>query len=257
MGNTIRMEYFRIIHMRLLFLLLLLVAGISSCGKKDMSVNQISSQIYTNPSEELILKKSYQLISENDRERIWQSLSDTSQSINEAIEIVNSIKDLPLRFKSSLHLTFLDIWTVKALGESQNTKSSQEHNRIALKIDHAQKKIVNEMQELYEDEILFDCILAESNLSPRYVFLDNNEVHLMNGFFIATQEVRPWRLKGDTIVFEYNDTLTLHLVPGDKYLRPTKHKRFYFEYLRPPNLESIKKSRHFGISTSSMTGERD
>ncbi|MCR9174224.1 MAG: hypothetical protein NXI10_17135 [bacterium] len=204
----------KIISISFIFLLTL------SCSDSKGKIKSITSKFdFSNKdSNDSYFFMAYAKISKEDRVKVFESLSDTTRPISEAIDMVNRIDNLPAKFQNSMHLTLLEICT------------NQDSER---KLDYALKKIAFGMEELYAEKIIFDCVIPRP-FSPRFIFLNNNEVHIMNGFLIASQEIQPWYTKNDTIVFKRNDTLTLQLVQEDGYLKSINASKdgYVFKHLR-------------------------
>lgn len=218
-----------------------------SCNKKQQSLQPIEHYFKLGNEDDFPMFIYYSQISKEDRDRIWTSLSDTTKPIIHAVKIVKKIKALPKKFQRSLHLTFLDVCAVKEWETYNNRNKVQIEDSSHFNLsDYVRQKIVDEMQELYDEEIIYDCVIPRT-FSSRYIFLDNNEVHIMNGLWFASQDVQHWKVQNDTIVFHPNDSITAHLVHdiynGRSYLRSTANDGYSMKFLRSPKNLPPKKKR--------------
>lgn len=93
------------------------------------------------------------------------------------------------------------------------------------------------MQELYDEEIIYDCATYKF-FSKRYIFLENQEVHIISGWMIAEQDIQSWKIVNDTLIFNSNDSTEVRLVhdsyKGRSYFRSTQNDGFSLKLLREP-----------------------
>lgn len=109
----------------LLFLHLSFV--LQSCKKEieNDHINAIGAYFDSKNEPESFVRIFYSQIASGDRSRIWESLSDTTKPLSEAIEIVQSIDDLPPRLQKSIHLTLLDVCAIPPASNLQVKKGNQ------------------------------------------------------------------------------------------------------------------------------------
>ena len=179
------------------------------------------------------------LIPERDRRIIFASLSDTTRPISEAIALVNCVENLPKVYRNHKHLALLtcamppfDIYF-----EESEEHPKDEYGLLAkdslldVMTGYAFQKINLHIDELYDNEIVYDCV-NHATISSRCIFLDNGEMHQTNVFIWAGLEIHHWKEIDDVIHLTFNDTIEMRLKKDEDYLRPTTKKGLHFRRLK-------------------------
>ncbi len=183
----------------------------------------------------------YSRISKEHRIKIYSSICDTTKPISEALDLLHSIKSPIFLHRKSNFAALIDVlWNGPYYSRDTLIAPPIPDSLIELQKELGSQKLIDKLDSIYDQKVIYEIHILKSPFSPRAVFLDNNEVHEVSIFLGGGLEVKEWCLKNDTIVYKYSDSLELKLIEDSVYLRPTKHKRFYFKHLRAPKSHLIK-----------------